>query len=185
MGASLAHGIAAFFSMCRNISADVHELARRQRETDDNLCRQASSMGMPFAPRSPDVPLHPPPPEINEWHQQTYGVPFMSAEDEEEEETYFDDREQFAPPPYYGDPGQSSSHPPPQDPSGSAPPPDQSGEEHFASHLAHHFFAPHQPPPNWWSCVDGSLLFWFLLPKRGRRFLVMAVTSIYVTNIGL
>jgi hypothetical protein len=147
MGARLAHGIAAFFSMCRNISADVHELARRQRETDDNLRRQASTMGMPFAPRSPDVPLHPPPPEINEWHQQAYGVPFMSADDEEE--AYFDDREQFAPPPYQGDPGQSSSHPPPQDPSGSAPPPDQSGEEHFASHLAHHFFAPHQPPPNW------------------------------------
>jgi hypothetical protein len=62
------------FSMCRNISADVHELARHQRETDDNLRRQASTMGMPFAPRSPDVPLHPPPLEINEWHQQTYGV---------------------------------------------------------------------------------------------------------------
>lgn len=75
MGARLAHGIAAFFSMCRNISSDVHELARRQRETDDNLRRQASSMGMPFAPRSPDVPLHPPPPEINEWHQQAYGCP--------------------------------------------------------------------------------------------------------------
>jgi hypothetical protein len=43
--------------MCRNISADVHELARRQRETDDNLRRQASTMGMPFAPRSLDVPL--------------------------------------------------------------------------------------------------------------------------------
>jgi hypothetical protein len=71
-------------------------------------------MGMPFAPRSPDVPLHPPLPEINEWHQQAYGVPFMSAdEEEEEEEAYFDDREQFAPPPYQGDPGQSSSHPPP------------------------------------------------------------------------
>jgi hypothetical protein len=69
MGARLAHGIATFFSMCRNISSDVHELARRQRETDDNLRRQASSMGMPFAPRSPDVPLHPPPLEINEWHQ--------------------------------------------------------------------------------------------------------------------
>jgi hypothetical protein len=68
----------------------------------------------PFAPRSPDMPLHPPPPEINEWHQQAYGVPFMSADkEEEEEEAYFDDREQFAPPPYHGDPGQSSSHPPP------------------------------------------------------------------------
>jgi hypothetical protein len=69
MGARLAHGIAAFFFMCRNISSDVHELARQQRETDDNLRCQASSMGMPFAPRSPDVPLHPPPLEINEWHQ--------------------------------------------------------------------------------------------------------------------
>jgi hypothetical protein len=56
----------AFFSMCRNISSDVHELARRQRETDDNLYPQATSMGIPFAPRSPDVPLHPPPPDINE-----------------------------------------------------------------------------------------------------------------------
>jgi hypothetical protein len=129
MGARLAHGIAAFFSMCRNISSDVHELARRQRETDDNLCRQASSMGMPFAPRSPDVPLHPPPLEINEWHQQAYGVPFMTAaaaaeeeEEEEEEEEYFDDREQYAPPPHQGGLGQSSSYPPPQDPSGSYPP---------------------------------------------------------------
>jgi hypothetical protein len=69
MGARLSHGIAAFFSMCRNISSDVHELARRQWETDDNLHRQASSMSMPFAPRSPDVTLHPLPPEINEWHQ--------------------------------------------------------------------------------------------------------------------
>jgi hypothetical protein len=183
MGARLAHGFAAFFSMCRNIVADVHEVARRQRETDDNLRRQASSMGVPFAPRSPDVPLHPPPPEINEWHQQAYGVPFMTADDEEEEEAYFDDREQFVPPPYHGDPGQSSSHPPPQDPSGSAPPPDQSGEEHFASHLAHHFFAPHQPPPNWWS-LDWrlSLSFWFLLPKRGRRFIRLAVPSIFVMN---
>jgi hypothetical protein len=33
--------------------------------------------------------------------------------------------------------------------------------------------------------IDGSLLFWFLLPKRGRRFLILAVLFIYVTNIGL
>jgi hypothetical protein len=149
MGARLAHGFAAFFSMCRNIAADVHEVARRQRETDDNLRRQASALGTPFAPRSPDVPLHPPPPDVNEWYQQAYGVPFSTADDVEEEETYFDDPEQFVPPPYHGDPGQSSSYPPPQDPSGSAPPPAQSGEEHFASDLAHHLFAPHHPPPHW------------------------------------
>jgi hypothetical protein len=29
LGARVAHGIAAFFSMCRDISTDVHELARR------------------------------------------------------------------------------------------------------------------------------------------------------------
>jgi hypothetical protein len=149
MGARLAHGFAAFFSMCRNIAADVHEVARRQRETDDNLRRQASALGTPFAPRSPDVPLHPPPPDVNEWYQQAYGVPFSTADDVEEEETYFDDPEQFVPPSYHGDPGQSSSYPLPQDPSGSAPPPAQSGEEHFASDLAHHFFAPHHPPPHW------------------------------------
>jgi hypothetical protein len=140
MGARLVHGIAAFFSMCWNISADVHELARRQRETNDNLRRQASTMGMPFAPRSPDVPMHPPPPEINEWHRQAYGVPFMSADEEEEEEAYVDDREQFAPPPYHGDPGQSSSHPPPpysgQGPTPGDPRPSGSGYHH------------HPPPPH-------------------------------------
>jgi hypothetical protein len=50
MGARLAHRFATFFSMCRNIATDVHEVARRQRETDDNLRRQASSLGTPFAP---------------------------------------------------------------------------------------------------------------------------------------
>jgi hypothetical protein len=147
MGAPLAHGIAAFFSMCRNISYDVHELVRHQRETDNNLRHRASSMAMPFAPRSPDVPLHPPPPEINGWHQQAYGVPFMTAEDDEEEEEYFDDREQYAPLPHQGDPGQSSSYPPPQDPSGSYPPPAQPGEENFAANLASQFFDP--TPPQW------------------------------------
>jgi hypothetical protein len=182
MGARLAHGIAAFFSMCRNISADVHELARRQRETDDNLRRQASTMGMPFAPRSPDVPLHPPPLEINEWHQQAYGVPFMLADDEEEEEeAYFDDREQFAPPPYQGDPGQSSSHPPPQDPSRSYPPPDQSGEDQFASNLAHHFFAPHHPPPNWWSLAWWLSPFLVLVAKKGEKVSSLSSTF-YLCN---
>jgi hypothetical protein len=61
------------------------------------------------------VPLHAPRPEINEWHQQTYGVPFMPAEDEDvEEEAFFDDRDQFVPPPHQGDPGPSSSYPPPR-----------------------------------------------------------------------
>jgi hypothetical protein len=33
--------------------------------------------------------------------------------------------------------------------------------------------------------IGGSLLFWFLLPKRGRRFLILAVPFIYVMDIGL
>jgi hypothetical protein len=114
LGVRLAHGIATFFSMCRDISVDVHELARRQWETDDNLRRQSISIGHPFAPRSHDVPLHAPPPDINEWHQQAYSVPFMSAEDEDIEEEFFDDRDQFVPPPYQGDLGPSSSYPPPR-----------------------------------------------------------------------
>jgi hypothetical protein len=58
---------------------------------------------------SPCTPL-----EINEWHQQAYGVPFMSTDDEDvEEEEFFDDRDQFVPPPHQGDPGPSSSYPPP------------------------------------------------------------------------
>src|SRR5688500_11751857 len=107
----------------------------------------------------------------------------MSADDDDEEEAYFDDREQFAPPPYHGYPGQSFSHPPPQHPSGSAPPPDQSGKNTL--------------PLTWRTTslllisllltgdlwIGGSL---FLVPvaKRGRRFLSLAVPSIYVTNIG-
>jgi hypothetical protein len=169
------------FSLCRNISADVHELARRQRETDDNLRRQASTMGMPFAPRSPDVPLHLPPPEINEWHQQAYGVPFMSADDEEEEEAYFDNRKQFAPPPYQGDPGQSSSHPPPQDPSGSAPPQISLGKNtlRLTWRIIYLLRISLLLTGDLW--IGGSLLFWFLLPKRGRRFLLLAV-PFYLCN---
>jgi hypothetical protein len=107
-------GLQPFFSMCRDISADVHELARHQRETDDNLHRQSVSMGHPFAPRSPNVPLHAPPPDINEWHQQAYGVPFMSADDEEVKEEFFaDDADQFVSPPYQGDLSPSSSYPRP------------------------------------------------------------------------
>jgi hypothetical protein len=52
---------------------------------------------------------------MNEWHQQTYGVPFMSTKDEEgEDEEFFDDREQYVPPPHRGDPGPSSSYPLPR-----------------------------------------------------------------------
>jgi hypothetical protein len=187
MGARLAHGIAAFFSMCRNISADVHELARRQRETDDNLRRQASTMSMPFAPRSPDVPLHPPPPEINEWHQQAYGVPFMSADDEEEEEeeAYFDDREQFAPRPYHGI---RVNHPLTLCPRILLEvllPRISLGKN--TSHLTRRTISSLRISLLLTGdlCVGGSLLFWFLLPKRGIRFLILAVPSIYVMNIGL
>jgi hypothetical protein len=69
---------------------------------------------VPTSSRSPDVPLHAPPPDINEWHREAYDVPFMSTVDEDVEEEFFDDRDQFAPPPHQGDPGPSSSYHPPR-----------------------------------------------------------------------
>jgi hypothetical protein len=44
LGSCLAHGSAVIFSMCRDISVDMHELARRQRATDDNICLQSASL---------------------------------------------------------------------------------------------------------------------------------------------
>jgi hypothetical protein len=167
MGARLAHGIATFFSMCRNISSDVHELARRQRETDDNLHRQSISMGIPFAPRSPDVPLNAPPPEINEWHQQTYGVPFMTVEDEEaEEEEFFDDRDQFVPPPHQGDQGPSSSYPPPRILQAALLPQLTLGRKTLQSIWRRNSLI-HPLPGD--LCLFLFSYFWCSLPKRGRR----------------
>jgi hypothetical protein len=60
LGSCLAHAIDALLLMCRNISAYVHELAHRQRETDDNICRQSASPGVPLPPLSQDITLHQP-----------------------------------------------------------------------------------------------------------------------------
>jgi hypothetical protein len=154
--------------MCRNISADVHELARRQRETDDNLRHQSISTGIPFAPRSPDVPIHAPPPEINEWHQQTYRVPFMTAEDEDdEEEEFFDDRNQFVPPPHQGDPGPSSSYPPPRILQAALLPLLTLGRKTLQSIWRRDSLIP--PLPGDMCLFLFSCFFWCSLPKRGRR----------------
>jgi hypothetical protein len=82
LGSRHAHGIAALFSMCHNISADVHELARRQGKTDDNIHRQSVSLGVPLPPRSQDVFLHQPFEDIEQWHQHHYGVPFYTPKDD-------------------------------------------------------------------------------------------------------
>lgn len=111
LGARLAHGIVALFSMCRDISADVHQLA--QRETDENLHHQSVSLGHPIPPRSQDVPLHAPFLEVNEWHQETYGAPFVYAADGDGDEFVAGDTHQSAPPVFHDDPRLSSSHPPP------------------------------------------------------------------------
>jgi hypothetical protein len=52
LGSHLANGITAMLSMCRDISGDVHELARRQWETYDNIRRQSVFPGEPLPPRS-------------------------------------------------------------------------------------------------------------------------------------
>jgi hypothetical protein len=141
----LAHGIAAFFSMCRDISADVHELARRQRETDDSLCRQSISMGLPFAPRSPDVPLHAPfLISMNGTNRHTmYHSCLLRMKTLRKSSLMIEISLSCLPTKVIQTPHLLIL---PQDPSGSTPPPANPGEEKFTVNLASRFF---DPSPSW------------------------------------
>lgn len=100
-------------------------------------------------PLQPEVHLHTVHDNIDQWHQQHYGVPFITPKDEEED--FVDDGGGVfglvaAPP---GDP-RPSSHAPPlayQGPSTLAPPPadDPPQESSFADELTEHLF-PSYPP---------------------------------------
>jgi hypothetical protein len=115
-------------------------------------------------------PLHVPPPDINEWHQQAYGVPFMSPVDDEVEEYFLaDDVDQFAPSPYQGDPGPSSYYPPPQDPSDNTPPPANPGEENFVVNL---WLLASLIPLHRGNMWSSFLLFLVLPAKKGEKFVV-------------
>jgi hypothetical protein len=99
------------------IDESVHR--RRTEALHEDFHHYAASMGHSLSPRSLS-PLTPAYPEnLNKWHHQEYGVPFVTLEDEAEE---FDDSfyTSTPPPPYLGqglipgDPRTSdSSHFPP------------------------------------------------------------------------
>jgi hypothetical protein len=116
----LAKGIAGVFAMCRSQAIEESVHRRRTKALHEDFQGFVASMGHPLPPRSPP-PLTPAYPEnLNEWHQQEYGVPFVTPEDEADE---FDDSfYTSAPPPcpgpgpIPGDPGPSRfghHHPPP------------------------------------------------------------------------
>ena len=77
-------------------------------------------MGHPLPPRSPPPPTFAYPENLNEWHQQEYGVPFVTPEDEAEE--LDDSFYTLAPPPYSGQ-GPIPGDPRPPGPGHFPPPP--------------------------------------------------------------
>jgi hypothetical protein len=98
----LAKGIFGAFVMChdRAIEESVHR--RQSDRLHEDFRRYAAVTGHPLPPGSPP-PLTPTfPMDLNEWHQQEFGVPFITPEDEVEE---FDDSYYTSappPPPYSG-----------------------------------------------------------------------------------
>lgn len=58
------------------------------QQMDDNLRQFAASMGYRMPDRQPATPLHQYLEDLNQWHQQQYGVLFITLEEEEE---YVDD----------------------------------------------------------------------------------------------
>jgi hypothetical protein len=185
MGARLAHGIAAFFSMCRNISADVHELARRQRETDDNLRRQASRVcPLPLA-RLTCLSIRLPRRSMS-GTSRPMGCPLCQQTTKKKKKPTLMIASSL---PRLPTKGIRVNHPLTLRPRILLEvllPRISLGKN--TSHLTWRTISSLRISLLLTGdlCVGGSLLFfWFLLPKRGRRFLILAVPSIYVMNIGL
>jgi hypothetical protein len=113
----------------------LHELARRQRETNDNMRRMSASPGVPLPPRSQDVPLHQPFEDLDQWHQHHYCVPFVTPEDDEDDVAW-GQGQSVPPPPDPDQPSSSHAHPSP----GHAP----SDDQDFAAAFSEQLFT---PPP--------------------------------------
>jgi hypothetical protein len=118
----------------------------------DDMRSFTASMGhpMPQLPPSPPIPAYLE--TINEWHQQEYGVPFITLEDEAEEfdDSFFQSASAAAP-------GPISGHPPPpaplfQCPSSSSAFPSSNepqGGSTYEEEMMHSFFGyPLYPPPS-------------------------------------
>jgi hypothetical protein len=117
----LAKGIAGTFTMCRNRAIEESVHRRRTEALLEDFRRYAASTGHPLPPGSPPPPPATPtyPENLNELHQQEYGVPFITPEDVVEE---FDDSfYTSAPPPPYLDQGPIPGDPRPPDPRSLSP----------------------------------------------------------------
>jgi hypothetical protein len=82
--------------MCRNRAIEESVHRRRTKALHENFRRYAASMGHPLPSGSPLPPTPTYPENLNEWHQQEYGVPFITPKDEAEE---FDDSYYTSSPP--------------------------------------------------------------------------------------
>jgi hypothetical protein len=86
--------------MCRTrvVEESVHR--RRTDRLHEDFLRYAAETGHPLPPGSPPHPTPTFPTDLNEWHQQEFGVPFITPEDEVED---------FGPLLYLGSSSSSSS----------------------------------------------------------------------------
>jgi hypothetical protein len=116
----LAKGIAGVFAMCsgHDVDEDVHRC--ETQALHDDMQSFAASMGHHMPQQPSHVPSPAYPENLNEWHQQEYGVPFITPEDETEDyddSSYFKSTPATTPGSIPGDPRPSSSaHPPPLPP---------------------------------------------------------------------
>ncbi|AQK41222.1 hypothetical protein ZEAMMB73_Zm00001d024457 [Zea mays] len=78
----LAKGLLGVFAICRTRAVEESVRRRRTDWLHEDLRRYAAVTGHPLPPGSPP-PLAPTiPTDLNEWHQQEFGVAFITLEDE-------------------------------------------------------------------------------------------------------
>jgi hypothetical protein len=120
----LAKGIFGAFAMCRDRAIEESMHWRRSDRLHEDFRHYAAATGHPLPPGSPPPPTPTFPANLNEWHQQEFGAPFITPEDEAEE---FDDSYYTSAPP--------PPHPPPYLGQGPIPgDPMLSGSGHFPPH---------------------------------------------------
>jgi hypothetical protein len=153
----LAKGLPGVFTMCRTRA--VEESVRRHRidRLHEDFLYYAAKTGHPLPPGSPPPPAPTFPAHLNEWHQQEFGVTFITSEDEVEDfdDPYYTSDPPHPPHPYLGQgptpgdprPSGSGHYPPPPYP-GPGPIP---GDPRPSGSGYHH----HPPPPHHTSSAFG------------------------------
>eukprot|EP00267_Zea_mays_P046233 XP_020398590.1 formin-like protein 14 [Zea mays] len=147
--------------MCRTRAVEESVRRRRTDRLHEDFRRYAAETGHPLPPGSPPPPAPTFPAYLNEWHQQEFGVPFITPEDEAEDydDPFYTSDPPHPPPPYsgqgptLGDPRLSSSghYPPPPYP-GSGPIP---GDPRSSGSGYHHHPPPPPPPRHRTSLASG------------------------------